>query len=360
MIHWGGRCLALLLGCGALVFAQDVSAVCQVEASAGGTSGPLVKKLQPGCTEAERETHAVGSVAIMEALEKGQAVELVGVIVRGDLSFDRLPMQTVMMKPGPASERQDSSNQVSQQELRLVRGPLTISESVVLGAVRHRSAQGTLQFDGPVDFHGTTFKEGVDLSRAAFQEAVELSGTVFQKEALFVQGQFTRSLACREAKFGPHTRFHRAMFHGPVDCAGALFDGLAEFLEVTFQQQALFERVRFGSGTGFSGSRFAQRASFYEAIFSRDTFFGFVVFEGAASFAGAQFLGKADFSDAEFKQPDDLAKARFDQPPLLVRTQRIVQAQPDNGMNSPIGQHALTVGLLFLAAVLVAYAMKRK
>jgi hypothetical protein len=99
--------------------------------------------------------------------------------------------------------------------------------------------------------------------------------------------------------------------------------------------------------------------SFYEAIFSRDTFFGFVVFEGAASFAGAQFLGKADFSDAEFKQPDDLAKARFDQPPLLVRTQRMVQDQSDNGMNSPIGQYALTVGLLLLAAVLVAYALKR-
>jgi hypothetical protein len=360
MIHWGGRCLALLLGCGALVFAQDVSAVCQIEASAGGTSSPLVKKLQPGCTEAERETHAVGSAAIMEALEKGRAVELTGVIVRGDLSFDRLPMQTVTMKPGPASERQEPSNQVSEQELRLVRGALTISDSVVLGAVRHRSAQGTLQFGGPVDFHGTTFKEGVDLSRARFQGTVELSGTVFQKEALFVQGQFARSLACREAKFGPHTRFHRSMFHGPVDCTGALFDGLAEFLEVTFQQQALFEGVRFGSGTGFSGSRFAQRASFYEAIFSRDTFFGFVVFEGAASFAGAQFLGKADFSDAEFKQPDDLAKARFDQPPILVRTQRIVQAQPDNGMHSPIGQYALTVGLLVLAAVLVAYALKRK
>ena len=360
MIHWGSRCLALLLGCGALVFAQDVSAVCQVEASTGGASSPLMKKLLPGCTEAERDTHSVGSAAIMEALERGQAVELVGVIVRGDLSFDHLPMQTVRMKSDSASEGQEPSSQVSRQELRLVRGALTISDSVVLGAVRHRSAQGTLQFDGPVDFHGTTFKEGVDLSRTRFQGIVDLSGVAFQKETFFVQGQFTRSLACRGAKFGPHTRFHHAMFHGTVDCTGALFDGLAEFLEVTFQQQALFERVRFGSGTGFSGGRFAQQVSFHEAIFSRDTFFGFVVFEGAASFTGAQFLGKADFSDAEFKQPDDLAKARFDQPPLLVRTQRVVQDQPDKGMNSPIGQYAITVGLLFLAAMLLAYTLKRK
>jgi uncharacterized protein YjbI with pentapeptide repeats len=360
MIHWGSRYLVVLLGCVALVFAQDVSAMCQVEASAGGTGRPFVKKLAPGCTAAERETHTVGSAAIMEALERGQAVELAGVIVRGDLIFDRLPVQTAKMKRGSPPEHQEPPTQLSGQEVQLVRGALTISDSVVLGAMRHRSAQGTLQFDGPVDFHGTTFTEGVDLSRARFRGIVDLSGVVFQKEALFVQGQFTRSLVCREAKFGPHTRFHRAIFYGAVDCTGALFDGLTEFLEVTFQQQAHLERVRFGSGTGFSGSRFAQQVSFHEAIFSRDTFFGFVVFEGAASFAGAQFLGKADFSDAEFKQPDDLAKARFDQPPLLVRTQRAVQDQPDKGMNSPIGQYALTVGLLFLAAVLVAYALKWK
>jgi uncharacterized protein YjbI with pentapeptide repeats len=360
MIHWGSRCLTLLLGCSALVFTQDVSGMCQVEAPAGGTGRPLVKKLAPGCSAVERETHAVSSVAIMEALERGQAVELAGVIVRGDLIFDRLPVQTAKMKRGSPPEHQEPPNQLSGQEVQLVRGALTISDSVVLGAMRYRSAQGTLQFDGPVDFHGTTFTEGVDLSRARFQGSVDLSGVALQKETFFIQGQFTQSLACREAKFGPHTRFHRAMFHGPVDCTGALFDGLAEFLEVTFQQQALFARVRFGSGTGFSGSRFAQQVSFHEAIFSRDTFFGFVVFEGAASFAGAQFLGKADFSDAEFKQPDDLARARFDQPALLVRTQRAVQDQPDQGMDSPIGQHALTVGLLFLAAMLLAYALKRK
>ncbi len=359
MNHWGVRFLALWLGWGTVVFAQDVSAACQVEASAGETGRPLLKKLASGCTSVEREAHAVDSVAILAALERGQSVDLAGVIVRGDLAFDRLPVQTVEPKPGRPSERQDSLRQASEQELRLVRGALTISDSVVQGAVHHRSAQGRLQFEGSVDLHGTTFKEGMDLSRSAFQGPVDLSRSVFQKEAFFVQGQFTQSLACRETKFGPHARFHRATFHGSVDCAGALFDGLAEFLEVTFQQQALFERARFGSGTGFSGSRFAQRASFHEAIFSRDTFFGFVVFEGIASFAGAQFLGRADFSDVEFRKPDDLAKARFDQPPLLMRTKRVAQDQPGAGTNSSMGQYAVTVGLLFLAAALVAYALKR-
>jgi uncharacterized protein YjbI with pentapeptide repeats len=360
MNYWGARFLALLLGWGAVVFAQEVSAACQVEASAGERGRPLLKKLASTCTQAEREAHAVDGADILDALERGQQVDLAGVIVRGDLTFDRFPVQAVKTKPGRTSEQQDPLTQASEQELRLVRGALTISDSVVQGAVRHRSAQGMLQFEGPVDFHGTTFNEAVDFSRSAFQGPVELSGAVFQKEAFFVQGRFTQSLTCRETKFGPHARFHRSTFHGSVDCAGALFDGLAEFLEVTFQQQALFERVRFGSGTGFSGSRFAQRASFHEAIFSRDTFFGFAVFEGPASFAGAQFLGRADFSDADFKEPDDLAKARFDQPPLLMRTKRVVQDQPGTGLRSPMGQYALTVGLLFLAAMLVAYALKRK
>ena len=360
MIRWGARLLALSLGWGAVVFAQEVSAACLVEGSVAAIGRPFVKKLAPGCTLTEREAHAVSSAAIMETLGKGQPVELVGVIVHGDLSFDRLPIQTDTMKPGRLSERQEPPNQVSGQELRLVRGALTISDSVVQGTMRHQSAQATLQFEGPVDFHGTTFTEGVDLSRSRFQGTVELSGSAFQKEALFVQGRFTQSLRCRETKFGPHTRFHRSVFQGSVDCSGALFDGLAEFLEVTFQQQTLFERVRFGSGTGFSGSRFEQQVSFHEAIFSRDTFFGFVFFGETSSFAGAQFLGTADFSNVDFQQPDDLAKARFDQPPILMGAKRATQDQPDAVLNSPLGQYAVTVGLFSLAAVLVAYALKRK
>lgn len=359
MNHWRARFLALLLGWGVIGLVQVASAACLADSPVGGKPGSLVKKLAPGCTEAEREAHAVSSTSIMEALGKGQPVDLAGVIIRGDLIFDRLPVETVKTKNSLPSEEQKPFNQVGGQELRLVRGALAISDSVVLGTVRHRSAQGTLQFEGPVDFHGTTFTEGVDLSRSVFQGTVELSGAAFQNEAFFIQGQFMQALACRETKFGPHTRFHRSAFHGPVDCAGALFDGMAEFLEVTFDQPAVFERVRFGSGTGFSGSRFKSRTSFYEAIFSRETFFGFSVFEDASSFAGAQFLGAADFSDADFQKPDDLAKARFDRQPLFTRTRRVAPEHPPEGLDSLVGHNALTVLLLFLAAVLVAYVLKR-
>lgn len=360
MKHWVACSLALLVGWAVVVSAQEASAACLVESSAGGKREPLVRHLAPDCTPAEREAHAVGSAVIMDAIAKGRSVDLVGVIVRGDLIFDKLVVQTTQMPKGLTPEQQAALNQLNVEELRLVRAGVTIRDSVVLGAVRHRSAKGTLQFEGPVDFHGTMFKDGVDLSRSVFQGTVDISGAKFNKEAYFVQGQFAKPLGCKETKFGPHTRFHRSVFRGPVDCAGALFDGMAEFLEVSFEQPVTFARARFGLGTGFSGSLFKRHANFAEAIFSREAFFGFSVFDGEASFAGAQFLGSADFSAADFNKPDDLAKARFDQKPLFTRTKRIAQDQPPDFLKSPTGQYTLTLFLLLMAAMLVAYALKLK
>jgi hypothetical protein len=351
---WG---LAVWLGWAVVASVAEVNAACPVEGSGSNAAGALVKKLPPSCTQAEREAHAVDGAAVLEAIKKGHPVDLTGVIVRGDVDFGRLPAHTVQ---GGTQSGADHPEQTGTQEVRRVRGTLTIRESVVLGAVQHRSSTGTLQFEGPVDFHGTTFKAGVDLSRSLFQGPVELAGAVFQKEAYFVQGRFIQGLGCKETRFGPHTRFHRSLFRGAVDCTGALFDGMAEWLEVRFEQPAVFERSRFGSGTGFSGSQFMQQAAFPDAIFSRDTFFTFSVFEAAAVFAGGQFLGPVDFSDADFKKPDDLARARFDQPPLLARTRRVIQEQPVDNWAGFFRQYGLTAMLLLVSAGLVGYILKSK
>lgn len=365
MLHdaWSSWCasvLSLLVALAVVVSARESSAGCAVEVPVGESGGGLVRHLAPSCTQAEREARAVGNAAIMEVVAKGRSVDLVGVIVRGDLIFDRLAVQTAPLRKGVIPEQQAALNQSNGEEVRFVRKAVTIRDSVVFGAVGHRSAKGTLQFEGPLDFKGTTFKDGVDLSRSVFKGTVELSGATFEKEAYFVRGQFGQSLGCKETKFGPHTRFHRSMFRGPVDCGGALFDGIAEFLEVSFEQPVSFERARFGLGTGFSGSRFMRNANFTEAIFSRDTFFGFSVFEGETSFAAAQFLGAADFSGAEFKKPDDLTKVRFEQKPLFTRTKRIVQDQPADTLKLQAGQYALTLFFLLMAALLVAYVLKMK
>lgn len=351
---WG---LAFCLGWTVVASVAAVDAACPVEGSVSTAGGALVKKLPPSCTKVEREIHAVDGASILESLRKGQPVDLTGVIVRGDVDFGRLPAHTV---GGGNRIGSDRSEQTGAQEVRLVRGALRIRESVVLGAVRHRSSTGTLQFEAPVDFHGTTFQDGVDLSRSLFQGPVELAEAVFQKEAYFVQGRFMQGLGCQGTKFGPHTRFHRSLFRGAVDCTGALFDGMAEWLEVTFEQSAVFERARFGSGTGFSGSQFMQQAAFPNAIFSRDTFFAFSVFQEEAVFAGGQFLGSVDFSDADFKKPDDLARARFDQPPILIRTRRVIQEPPVNDPVTLFRQYGLTAMLLLVSAGLVGYILKSK
>ena len=357
---WSRLPVALMLIIATVTCPPEANAACIAEAPATGIEADLVIHLSPGCTPAEREAHAVRGEAVMDAIAKGRSVDLLGVIVRGDLIFDRLAAHTTSHSTVSVPETANQADRAGSNGQRIVREALILRDSIILGEVRHRSPDGTLRFEGPVDFEGSHFKEGVDFSRSVFQGAVELSAATFEKEATFVQGQFATRMNCRETKFGPSTRFHRSVFHGSVNCTGALFDGMAEFLEVTFEQPVLFERSRFGLGTGFSGSRFKGRVSFYEAIFSRETFFGFAVFENEAVFAGAQFLGSTDFSNAEFRQQDDLAKARFDQAPIFAQTKRLESAQSGDLLQTRNGQYALTVFFLLVAALLVAYAVRLK
>jgi uncharacterized protein YjbI with pentapeptide repeats len=355
--RWPWQYLVLPIVTAIITGSPHVDAACVNETASNEVESGLRIHLSAGCAQAEREAHLVHGERIMDAIQKGQSVDLAGVIIQGNLTFDRLTAQT---NPKPTTpELQKQGAPVGNQEQRLVRAALRIRDSVVSGALHHRSVAGTLRFEGPVDFQGTRFKDGVDLSRSIFQDMVELSGATFEKEAYFVQGQFAKQLVCRETKFGPSTRFHRSTFQGSVDCTRALFDGMAEFLEVSFEQPVTFEQSRFGLGTGFSGSRFKGRISFSEAIFSRETFFMFAAFEGEAVFADAQFLGPVDFSNAEFRQQDDLAKARFDQPPLLAQAKRREPAQPGL-LQARNGQYALTLVFLVVAALLVAYAVKLK
>ncbi len=357
---WFGWYVALVLVSAIVTCPPEADAVCAAEALATGSEAGLVIHLSPSCTPAEREAHAVPGEAVMDAIAKGRPVDLFGVIVRGDLIFDHLAVQVTSRSPVPASETANQADRAGGNGQRIVREALSLRDSVVLGVVRHRSADGTLRFEKPVNFYGSHFREGVDLSRSVFQQPVQLSAATFDKEAYFVQGQFAQQMDCRETKFGPSTRFHRSVFRGPVNCTGALFDGMAEFLEVKFEQPVVFEGARFGLGTGFSGSQFKSRVSFREAVFSRETFFAFAAFESETVFAGAQFLGSADFSNAEFRQQDDLAKARFDQAPLLAQTKRLESAQSAGLFQTWNGQYALTLGFLIVAALLVAYAIRLK
>lgn len=345
-----GRCWCGILVVSILiaVAAYEASATCVVAPSMSDLTAGLVIHLSPTCSPDEREAHALAGETVIDAIARGRRVDLAGVVIQGDLVFDRLPVELA----AGLNEGDDGQ--------RVVRAALSIRDSDVRGALWHRSSLNVLRFEGPVDFQGSRFREGVDLSRSVFKEKVDLSGAIFEKQAYFVRGQFIGETACRDTKFGPSTRFHQSTFQGPLDCTGALFDGMAELVGVTFERPVTFERSRFGRGTGFSGSHFKSRADFGEAIFSRETFFGFTVFENEVLFTGAQFLGSADFSSAEFKRGDDLGKARFDQPPILAQTKRLASEQSDGLLQTREGQYVLTLVLLVVAALLIAYLIKGK
>ena len=352
--------VALLTALTIQCLGQQPAAACTVESPPIGRTGSLVLHLSSDCTASEREQYRVSSKSITEAMVSGHRVELVGVVVTGDLSFDDLPVQTILVPKGLSAEQEAALRRLNAGPVRLVHGPLILRDSVVQGSVRHRSVSGTLQFEGAVDFRGTVFEEAVDLSRSMFQGTLDLSKARFTQTAYFIQGEFMQDVICKETKFGPHTRFHRSVFRGAIDCTAALFDGMTEFIEVNFEQPVTMKQVRFGSGTGFSGSRFARQATFVEAVFSRDAFFGFTVFEGVASFAGARFLASVDFSDAKFNRADDLVKASFDRPPLFTRTKRETDDYARGPLQSVGGQYVVTLFFLLLAALLVAYAIKLK
>ena len=352
--------MVLTAGIALLMPGKPAEAACTIESSPAGKPGPLMKHLGADCTGAEREANAVGAAAVMKAMTRGEAVDLIGVVVQGDLILDQLPLYKSQMPKGLTPEQQAALSALDAEELRMVPGPITIRDSIMQGALRHRSVKGTLQFAGPLDLQGTQFKDGFDLSRAVFQGAVTIDRAKFEREAYFIQGQFAQSFHCAETRFGPHTRFHRSVFHGAVDCQGSLFDGMTEFLEVVFEQPVQFDRARFGLGTGFSGAQFKKGVSFAEAIFSREAFFGFAVFAGNTQFAGAQFLQAADFSNAEFKRGEDLAKARFDQAPTMTGVKGLSQEGQGKGGKSQAMSYGVTLFFLLVAAVLVAYALKMK
>lgn len=353
MLQWRAiGCLAgILVCCGPII--TQASAECVVESREGGSHNFYKVHLSAGCTEVERESHAVDASKLVEAFQRGQGVDLSGVVIRGDIVFDLLPA-------GVSSSALDGMTIEPNKEVRSIAGGVSIVNSIVRGTVKHQSAQGLLIFRGPVVFAGTRFEQMVDLSRSVFTQPVTLSGAVFLRESYFVQGRFLREVQATKTAFGPHTRFHLSRFHEPVTFQGTRFNGLAEFLEVTFDREADFPRALFNSGTGFSGSQFKGRADFSETAFEGDAFFTFTRFDGDCSFRRARFRATADYDDAQFSEGDDFSETVFEKGVHFTRTKRPSQGSVEPRMGNPAIQYAITLALLAITAVLLAYLIRRK
>ncbi len=334
-----------------IVHASPVSADCRVD-GAEGTSG-FTMHLSAGCTEAEREARAIVGAKIIQAIKEGKAVDLSGVVVRGDVQFGDLPSGT------PPKEL-ETIVAGAEGDLRIVPAAFTIVNSTVRGAIRHPSTHGRLVFSGPVTLSGTTFEQVVDLSRAVFVHPVTWSGAIFLRECYFVQGQFLADVFAEKTAFGPHARFHRSRFRGPVTFQQSGFSGMAEFLEVEFDREANFSRTYFKLGTGFSGSRFGKLADFSEALFDREAFFTFTQFGGDAFFRRATFRSTADFDDARFDGRDDFEKVLFEGESRFARVKRPAQRPGALGVESPQVQYVITLSLLVFSALLIVYLIRSR
>ena len=325
---------------------------CQVEMPTSGSGTAFMRHLSASCTEQEREARAVDAAQLLQALKEGKGIDLSGVVVRGDLNLDTLPV-------GRLPPELEGVKELQGYEIRVVSGSMMIVDSVVRGTIKHRSAQGLFVVQGPVTFRGTRFEQLVDLSRSVFLQPVTLSGAVFLKESYFVQGRFLRDVVAEKTAFGPHTRFHRSVFQGPVTFQQSRFNGMAEFLEVGFEKAVNLSRASFKLGTGFSGSRFQGLANFSEASFDSQAFFTFTLFDGDADFRQATFRSTADFSNAQFKGRDDFSNTSFEQGSQFTSANRSAPAQaPSGGKNVSI-QYVVIAILLTFGALLIVYRIRR-
>jgi uncharacterized protein YjbI with pentapeptide repeats len=330
-----------------------VASNCEVKTPTSGPETAFTRHLGAGCTEQEREAQAVEAAQLLQAFREGKGIDLSGVVVRGDLSLDNtLPV-------GALPPELEGMKALQGHEVRMIPGSMMIVNSVVRGAIRHRSAQGLLVVKGPVVFSGTKFEQLLDLSRTVFTQPVTLSGAMFLRESYFVQGRFLRDVVAEKTAFGPHTRFHRSVFQGPVTFQQSRFNGLAEFLEVGFEKDVNLSRTYFKLGTGFSGSRFQGLVDFSEASFDSQAFFTFTLFDGDADFRRATFRSTADFSNAQFKGRDDFSTTSFEKGSQFTNATRSapVQAPPRDG--NEFIQYAVIFILLTFGALLIIYWIRR-
>ena len=223
-----------------------------------------------------------------------------------------------MLPVGPLPPELEGMKELQGREVRVISGSMTIVDSVVRGTIRHGSPQGLLVVKGPVTFSGTRFEEPVDLSRSVFTQPVTLSGAVFLQESYFVQGRFLREVFAEKTSFGPHTRFHRSVFQGPVTFQQSRFNGLAEFLEVGSRKMSICRAPISNWAPGFPGAAFKVWRISLKPHSTVDAFFTFTLFEGDADFRRATFRSTADFSDARSRDERTSPKASFEKGPQFT------------------------------------------
>src|SRR5688572_31319166 len=68
-----------------------VAGECLMERAPSSPAAPFLRHLGRGCSERDRDTHAVRADELLTALKDGKGIDLAGVVITGDLMLDELP-----------------------------------------------------------------------------------------------------------------------------------------------------------------------------------------------------------------------------------------------------------------------------
>ncbi len=322
----------------------------------------MVRHLKGACRDEDRQAFSVSADDVLEALRQGKGVDLRGVVLAGDLSFDRLPLKPF------ESERVRVPEIVNQFEaehvpmVRVIDGPFILEDVEVRGILATNLVDsGYVLVRGPVRMRGTVIQRAMDLSRMVFLDHADFSAMRIDYEGFFIHAIFAGDADFTRTDFGTHSRFHRARFLGKVAFAGARFHGLAEFLEVSFGEDAGFSSARFAQGTGFSGSRFHRAADFSDARFEREVYFRFTAFREKANFRRTLFRSEADFTEAQFGGDTDFRGVVAETTPWISGTGFPERVEDVPGVRTPeTRQYWFAVGLLALLCLAGLLVWKRK
>ncbi len=331
----------------------SLAEACQIEEPANPALPVLHKHIVDSCTFEERNALALSAEEVLSALENGHSVDLLGVVVKGDLSFDRLPLRPITQYPIPSSRVEETLKQRGINEIRVIPGAVIIRESWVQGIVATHLRNGALVIFGPVDMDKTKFEKSIDFSRTVFLDPVNFSDATIVYEGFFIGAHFDNTANFRKTAFGTHTRFHKAFFGETATFNQAGFKGLAEFLEVEFGGRADFSQTWFKLGTGFSGSQFRGASDFSQALFEREAYFRFATFERMALFSEARFQEVADFTNVQFKENPDFSNVVFDVAPDVEGSGINFKNQQVKNITQPTSQIVIFVGLFLLVLVFV-------
>ena len=293
---------------------------CKLEDSARSSEVVFFKRIVGQCSLEEKKALAIPAENLFHALQSGKSIEVDGVVIVGDLMLDQLPIQPIYSKYIPSAPVRKDIEQRGIQEGRIIRGSLSIRDSLFQGVLATNLKQGVLLIHGDVNITGTTFERSIDFSKTIFLAPVDFSRTAIQHEGFFIGARFNKPSTFEKTVFGTHSRFHKAWFGSTTTFSQAEFRGLAEFLEVVFEEDAIFSKSSFMAGTGFSGARFKGNLDLSEAVFAREVFFRFTTFENDVSFRQTTFRKVVDFTNAKFQATHDFSRAVFEVEPTFFGT----------------------------------------